>query len=436
MKTAQILLIVLYFSFLAITPMHAQIEGFDGGMGVAAVVQSIRDSAQGIIAALEASVGNSLFRSRQHLELLVNQVEAVADGSIGKVFEELNRTEQQFFNDVKRQLDELAQLEEALAADVERVTTNLSNAVVNLPLARSYPLVFSYSPLYVSSGGTLNDDNVRVDISGVLLASHEPSLFIDNQRCTRSQRIDTTLTFLCNKNLFLANETVETLTGKLYVYERVGFLRRWFGFNPTEYDYDISITVVPNVLGRATPSVTAQSVDLERQPRSQSFRHKNAHCQGTSNLLFAFNAKADWKIDAASIGASCNSASKSSCNGIRNATERSFGYSCTVANNGSCGPLWKDGRGECAGKVDWEEVRVVEVLNDTTLDGVELSWGREVVISLPEGTVTVRIAVDKVDGTRRIVTRSEVHDPWFDVDVNLEDRHVIIRPARLQDAMR
>ena len=447
MKVGKTLILILFFSVMIAPSSKAQVEGqlatFGANMAVSNVVQNLRDTIEGIITSLEMSVGNSLFSSRQHLELLLSQVEISADGLLEKSFDELDSTRQQFFVDVKNQLDALSRLEEVTAKHVEQTTAALSHAIVNLPLAKTYPIVLKYDPLYVPSGGPPNNDNIIVGISGVLLSSHEPFLVINSQRCERSGKIDTSLTFLCNKNLFLAEDRLETITGKLYVYEKLGFWDAIFGSDPKEYNYDISINVIPTRLGKAVTSVTTQSTTLRRESRSQDFGHRNNHCQGSIHLVFPFNAKERWKIDPASIRASCRNSRRSSCNGVRNITEHSFGYSCSIANSGTCGPtlpfgrgrLWRDARGSCGGSVEWQEVKATESLAETVLDAVDLEWGKDNTIRLPDGTRSIQISVDKVDGTRRVVTNSEESDPWFDVEVNLENRLVVIRPAQLGEAM-
>ena len=434
-RLLQILSLSLSLSLLAPAITPAQLEVFGADMAVYDVVDNIRDTAHGVIAALDTAVGNNLFRTRQHLELLVNQVETVTDDAIERTFGELAVAQRTFLTDVKRQLDELTRAGQDVTTGVRDISTYVATAVVNLPMAGSRPLVFNYSPLYVqSSTGERGAGTVNITVSGVLLASHDPTLVLGSQRCVRATRIDTRLVFQCNVNTFVATESVESISGKLYVYERLGFLGGFFS-DPTEYDYDILVNVVPLSMATATPSVTTQSTSAEREARSQDFSHRNGHCQGTVSPLFPFNARGGWKIDPASISASCNNSSKSTCNGIQNVTDLSFGYSCTVANNGSCGPFWRDGRGACWGSVSWQEVRDTEVLHDEELAEVKIDWGQEIIIDLPEGVQSVRIVVDKVDGTRRIITGSEADDPWFDAEVDLENGQVIIRPELLQVAM-
>lgn len=399
-------------------------------------VQTTKESILDVIDSLEGSAGNSMFRARQHLELLIDQIEMIAENSIELTFSELNSAERQFFESVQIHLDSLNNMSETTASEVEQIATILSNGLRGLPLAATYPIVSGYYPLFVRSEGATNDDTIRVQISGVLLSNHEPSLLIESIPCDISEKIDTRLVFLCDKRLFSAPETVKTVSGKLVVYEKLSFIKSIFGFDSKSYDYNIGINVIPLALGTATITVTTVSSTPERNERSAPFSYRNNHCRGSRDQLFEFNVTKDWIIDQASVTASCRSSSRSSCNGLRNITASSFGYLCSIANSGYCGPFWRDGRGSCSGSVSWEEVRTPENLDDITLDSVELFWGRDQAIVLPAGVRSIRIAIEKVDGTRRIVTASEVRDPWFDVKVDLRNRNVIIQPEVLRRAMR
>ena len=238
------------------------------------IVQDARDAIEDIIASLEGATDATLFRTRQQLELLVDQVEMFAQDSTETLFSELSAAERQFFNDLQTQIDALHALEQVTAADAQGLADSMSHAIRALPFADTHPVVLSYSPLFISSGGALNDDVVRVEISGALLASHEPTLVIENTQCERSQKIDTQLTFLCNKDMFLAEQTVEPVGGRLTVYENMEWWRLWA--DPVEHQYDISINAIPTALGTATLSVTTEVTNVIREPRRQNFSPENS----------------------------------------------------------------------------------------------------------------------------------------------------------------
>ena len=435
-------LFVAFLLFLSIPQICNSQGNFLGtGVTVSVVVQDLQKSVESIIATLESSVGNTLFRSRQHMEIILDQVEAVSSGFTEKLFVELNNSEQEFFIDVQQQLEALKELEKITLQDVSKVSTNVSTGITNLPFAKKVPLVLDYSPLFVASGGEKNKEYIEINISGVLLASKEPFLIFNNSRCERSKKIDTSLAFLCNKNLFLAEETVETLIGRLHVYERVGFWGKILRLKSREYNYEIAINVIPLFLGKVTPSVTQNISNVNRHPRSKEFRFWNNHCAGSRVKLFEFNAAANRKIDPNSIEVEiCRTSGSSRCNGLGSVSDRSFSYSCRIENRGICVRVLgeivaKDARGSCGGTATWEELEENDALMDTTLETIELEWGKDMEIKLPIEVTSVRIVIDKIDGTRRIATDNGLRDPWLDVDVDLENRFLIVKPKSLEAAM-
>ena len=424
---------------IGITPFQngeAQEDFFGAGVTKFAVVDHIRNSIESVIGALEASIGNNLFRSRQHLEIILDQVENVASNSTQTLFDKMSQSERRFFIDVARQMNALKELERVTYNHVSKVSEQISSSIVNLPFANNLPLVFGYEPLFVASGGEDNKEVITVTIRGALLASGGPNLVMSNSQCKRSAKIDTSLTFMCDKTLFLAEDAVETLTGTLSVFQKRGFWSRLFSNDEKKFTYDLAFNVIPKVLAKATIVATTTRSDIVRTGRSQRFGHRNGHCQGTRHMVFPFNAQRGQQIDPHSIRARCRSSSRSSCNGLRNVQARSFGYSCTVSNNGNCGPFWRDGRGSCSGTVEWQEIHSVESLEERRIKVIDVQWGKDEQIALPTNVERIKIAFEKVDGSSRIATDSAFSDPWVKVEIDIQGQQVIISPKSLANAMR
>lgn len=106
---------------------------------------------------------------------------------------------------------------------------------------------------------------------------------------------------------------------------------------------------------------STQQTKLKQQFRTEGFRQRNGHCTEPTYPLFSFHASDGWTIDRTSLKVSCHESSESTCNGFRDVTERSFNYSCTVANSGFCiPPFVRDGRGACWGEIKWTERRAID----------------------------------------------------------------------------
>ena len=128
---------------------------------------------------------------------------------------------------------------------------------------------------------------------------------MQDTECDRVLKIDTQLAFYCDKDLFRAGQTVDSVSGKLTVYEDLPFWKFWA--EPTAYQYDIAINVIPATLGTAHPSAFTRILDVERESRSAPFYHRNAFCSGVRRPLFQFNTRQGWKIDPTAIQAGCGS---------------------------------------------------------------------------------------------------------------------------------
>ena len=132
----------------------------------------------------------------------------------------------------------------------------------------------------------------------------------------------------------------------------------------------------------------AQQAKLERQFRTEGFRQRNGHCTEPTYPLFSFYASDGWTIDRASVEVRCHESSESTCNGVRDVTERSFNYSCTVANSGFCiPPFVRDGRGACWGEIKWTEQRVIGQQSDSRAGESNCDEATMDESNCPEGTV-------------------------------------------------
>ena len=404
------------------------------GLTVGPVIREIRDAVNDTIGSLDISLGNNLFRSRQHLELLLGRLDAMALRSGSMLFANLDEAEQQALADLRRLLRDVEALEKVAVNDVESLIDRASSSLATLPFVERLPMVFESSPLFLPALDLMSDGDVQVSVKGVQLAAGEPSLEINGNKCERNELVVTSLGFACDKSHFGGSEAPEMVTAHLRVYSRRTFWDRITFRKGRLYPYEISVSVIPESLGRAIPYIDIE-VPGPREERSQGFRHRNAHCSGVRRPLFEFNAREGWRIDPSTIAVSCSKSRSSSCNGLRNVQEQSFGYSCVVQNHGSCGPFWNDARGNCGGTVRWEEVQLATTSESVELSPVELSWGRDEIVLLPEGTESVSVVVEKFNGERVILTERETQDAWLVLEVGREKRQAVLRPRSLEGAM-
>ena len=220
--------------------------------------------------------------------------------------------------------------------------------------------------------------------------------------------------------------------------KRGGFGVEYFFRKSVEYHYDVFISVIPKKLGSAKAIVQYESPSPQRKSRKQEFSFWNGHCRGAVEKIFPFTASPGWSIESNSIRPTCRASRSSRCVGLRNVQALSFGYACHIENRGKCFKLVgaKDARGHCGGAVKWDEVKSSNVLRKTELPSVQLYWGKDEQIELIKGTKSVQVIVEKIDGNRRIFTTTDVSDPWVHVNIDFDNRRVILRPNDIDTAMR
>ena len=413
------------------------------GPTVGYMVNELKHAANDVTNSMDISFGNNLFRARQHLELLLGRLEAISTEVPDLLFSELEDAERRVFYDVQELLDGVAALERVTAEDVNTLVNGVSSSLANLPFYGGMPLVLESSPLYVHTGGSFPEEGIEFHVQGVLLAGGEPALTIDGGDCRRTGSLETSLRFRCPRELFGTVEELGSAVGKLSVFGRRSLWERVTLVRAPRYEYEMSLTIVPSLLGQAIPYVDQRVERMYGTERSQSFSHRNSHCSGVRHPEFAFNAQEEAVIDASSIALECKKSEKSTCQGVRNIQPKSFAVACTVENRGSCAPdlpivgrAFVDARGSCWGVVTWREFeRREQVEEQVRLPALDVHWGRQERLELPEGTESVTIVVEQINGERVILTEGRSREAWVDLEVGVGRRQAVLRPRRLSAAM-
>ena len=440
LKLAYLYLFLCVFTLIPSTS-HAQEDVLLFSGSVTQVVENLKNTIHSTISALDAAYSNNTFRTRQHLQILLNQLEAILENVTESTFSNLSDVEQKFFTDLAAQIDSLRTLEKVTANDAEKITRSMSSAIRNLPFADAVPIVFHYDPLYVVGGDENSKSKITIVVAGALLSDGEPTLTLDGKTCRRDGKIHTSLTFVCwNRTVVIDNSTA-ALKGTLRLYQAKSIWDHIFFRDEKQYTYDVVVSVLPRRLGTVVTKITYENEKWRREMRSQKFSEWNNHCAGARDFLFEFNARNDWAIDVNSINVKkCKGGKKSRCDGLRHVSENSFAYSCHLENHGKCIDLFvgkaKDARGHCGGRVEWYEVTTETVEQHEVLAEVEIVWGEDQAISLREGTRSVQILLKRADGERRIFTKSDRTDSWVDVMIDLAGKSAVISPKDLDIAMK
>ncbi len=432
----------LFLCIFIFTPIssHAQQDVLLVSGTVAQVVENLKDTIHSTISATDAAYSNSAFRTRQHLQILLDQLETISKNVSEATFSDLTDVEKKFFTDLAVQIDSLRTLEKVTADDAEKITRNMASAISNLPFADAVPIVFHYDPLYVVGKSEDSNLDIAVKITGALLSTGEPSLTLDGEKCRRDGKIHTSLTFVCMNRRPTVGGSAAALKGTLRLYEEKSIWDHIFFRDQKEYTYDVVVSVLPRQLGTVLTNITFEKEVLRKEKRSQDFSEWNNHCAGARDYLFDFNARNSWTIDVDSINVvRCSGGRKSRCNGLRHVSKHSFAYSCHLENYGRCVDLIfgkaLDARGHCGGKVEWYEVTTETVERHEVLTEENVFWGQDVLIPLKESTKSVEVSLKRADGEQRIFTGNDESDSWVSVIIDLDGRRAIISPKHLDIAM-
>ena len=287
LKSIQIFVLLCSLLFIPVTG-HAQQEVLLISGSVTQIVENLKNTIHGTISALDTSYSNSAFRTRQHLQILLNQLETVAENVSASTFSDLSSVEQEFFTDLTVQVDSLQSrillalrhetffsLEKITLNDAEMITRSMSSAIRNLPFSDNVPsaapIVFHYEPLYIVNRNEDSQSEISVTVTGALLSSGEPSLTLDGTKCRRDGKIHTALTFICVSKPLAIGDSIENLKGRLELYEEKSIWDHILFRDHEKYSYDIFVSVLPRRLGTVTTRITYEMTTLKKKMRTQKF---------------------------------------------------------------------------------------------------------------------------------------------------------------------
>lgn len=417
------------------------VTAFATSMGVSAVVSQIESSLKAIINELDATFSKQQFELRNNLVVVMQQLKIISEGLLDKSFGQLNEFEQKAFVDAKRLIDEWNRGNKNLAHELNSIAATLEETVSRLPLTSRIPYVKGSLPYYLLSGS--KEPSIAFTISGSLVHEGEPSLAFGDTPCERIGKDTRSLSFTCPSSAFTAETTVTYKSGKLTTYKPRSLWQKFTGFftgsSPEVVPYEIAVAIIPQSLGTLTGAVTATLPKQEEQSHTRNFGHTNKHCQGETRHVWTVNATSGWSIVPASVVNQSSGRSNCGANVI-NVSETGFQFDAYVRNSGFCGisagggcaPC--DARGQVNAQAAYKEVRTVMTQQQVEVPPRALKWGVEASIPLPEGVSAVNFYLDKLTGERDVITKTDTR-PWYDVELDMPNRRIVVRPKPLSIAL-
>lgn len=418
---------------------HAQL----GAIAIGTLVSELEGSIKKTIDSADDAVNANSFRIRQHGEILLGQLNAIATNQREKTFSQLSAAQQRAFLDIKATVDQLASLQRATAVDVQAATMRIGTMMANVPFGKEMPRVTDYFPSYIVSPSSAGPPNVQVvTVAGMTLGEGRPSLQMQGMDCPLLSNTEISLKFSCPTRAWPTASAVTAATGDLHVYKKASFFKGLFGGKPEARPYKVTIFVIPPELGKYALNVTRKTSVQKTQTRREEYRQDNGHCDGDRNALFQFNVTPGWNIDLSSISNDCNKSQRSSCQGIVNKTGTSFGVSGVVRNNGDCAPkilgsrAYVDAKGNVRGNVTWNETLMVDGIVTETAGQGTLAWGKAVQLPLPPGVQSISLTIDQLDGERAIITGNDMGHAWYTVQADPANNYVLISPRPVSVALK
>ena len=136
-------------SILIAAPCEAQ-----GAATVGTIADILTGDIQNIINSLGDTVSADSFRLRQQLEILLGQVDSIANGQRDKLFGQLNSSEQKSLTDIQTTITQLNAGVNVTLQNVQATSDAVAVSMSELPFAKETPRVTRYSPSFIVSGAT------------------------------------------------------------------------------------------------------------------------------------------------------------------------------------------------------------------------------------------------------------------------------------------
>jgi hypothetical protein len=413
-----------------------------GSVAVSSLVDNIKNSISELIDRLDTVVSARSFQIRTEMSFLLSEVEHVSLTLVDKTFSELNQSQQQFFERTQSTLASARALTNEALAGSQALLEQVEQIGANVPFFGAEPRVRSVSPLFMQTAAHGENGDVSLTVRGAFLRHGATSLVIDNVACRVSEHVDTRITFLCPKRLFVWETALKHVSGLLRVRDDASFwerVRERFGHYIPEKQYVINVTVVPRQLGTFLVNAEHNAPQEQAMSRTASWGQTAPHCREETRGTNNFSPQGPgWRIDVGSVRTSVG-CDRRGGHAVRNLTENGFQVDYNMRNDGRCVDLLVgksyDARGCHSGNVTWIERRSVPQRTETQLGTGPLFWTADQEIRLPLGLIGFTITVTQFDG-RTVVLSAATAERWFEVVRDAESRTLIIRPKRLEDAFR
>ncbi len=400
-----------------------------GSLVVSSLINQIKEDTEELISEAEASSSVVGFSVATDAKILVQNLDVMARALTGKVFDDLDSSQQALFKNAASVLKESDRSLEERLSDIDSIFNGFGAEVSRLPGVSDRPLLKHYSPSYILN----NRHSYNLVLSGSRLNSASPELTFGDVSCKNVSSLENTLRFDCPNTLF-SNENNGWVAGKFSLTKPAAWYQFWA--DDEQFEYSIGVMVIQEKMGDFSLKVTREvAVDL-RKPRSQSNNYRNEHCDGDQVLVRTYRPESGCRIDVHTVNAKATVISKeSSFEGTLNVSDNGFQTRGHVRNNGTC--IWpaRDARGALNVVATWVDICSVNKEEVLPEEQGELMWSKEISFSMPADTKSFVLTIRQVDGKVKVIsgtTSSGWFNTYYDIGANL----LVVKPREVDEAFK
>ena len=409
---------------------YANVGAIAASASVDALVQNITNSLSQLISEAETSATVAGFGFATDANILIQNIEVMGKELSGKVFSDLNASQQSVISNALVLIDQAGRETERQLDSAETLVANLGQEIARLPLTDGRPMVSRYSPSYVLN----NTETYDISLQGSLLNRADTTLYFGATPCEQISSVETELRFSCPAAAF--DNDVNGWTTGLLSFDKP---RPWYApwKSPEAYRYKIALMVVQGEIGHYTIRSSESVVVETRIQRKHSNERRNSHCSGGRDVAWTYRPAAGCRVDETSVKVKHRTAENSRYDGITNLSSSGFQTRGRVENGGRCGPggYPRDARGKLSITAEWVDVCPSSKEAERETEVGTLSWGEDKAFHLPPSVSKWVLEVTQKDGAIKVFDKASPSD-WFVVDFDPNTKIVLVKPRQLADAFR
>jgi hypothetical protein len=402
------------------------------GLAASGLVSDLQVAIEEVAARLRADATLASFAIRSDLIIAAENLEMVASSFEGKLFKDLNASEQKVFNDLRFSIDKFHNGNDANLDELNQAINAFSTNLARLPTVTDGPLVTRVEPSYFVVPA---DGLVDIAVSGSALGRLDARLSYPGGTCMLLKGTETSMSFRCEATK-VWHDDEPWAQGELRLRREEPWYRFWK--DDVDVAYPLAVRRIDPELGRVSVTARVPSTATERVSRSEERVIRAAPCR-TEPATWTFNPNTGYRIDVATIRVTRGPVSgRSHFHGLQSSNSSGFVVTGTARGSGErvFGRCVGGGNGVVITRATWTEHREVEVVDEVIVaENQPIRWGSDVRIKLPENAEGFSGVVTQANGQLAVFSGSD-RSEWLEFLHDSESMTVVVRPKAITVAMK